>query len=70
METIVAIKHSKYMRVGSVSFKKTDLKRIEYYDTKTMLYITVVGRKDPICIPTTPTTYNQDIQNILETSEN
>ena len=50
MEVINVIKISKYMTLEGITFKKTDLKRLEKYESGTILYVVVAGRKDPICI--------------------
>ena len=43
---------SKFMTLNGVTFKKTDLKRLERYSEGTMLYVVVAGRKDHIYIKT------------------
>ena len=40
----------KFMTVEDISFKKVDLKRIEWYQGGTFLYIVVAGKKDSICV--------------------
>jgi len=41
---------SKFITTNGITFKKTDLKRIERYSGGDTLYIVVAGKKDPICI--------------------
>jgi len=40
----------KFMTVEDISFKKVDLKRIEWYPGGICLYIVLAGKKDPICV--------------------